>query len=707
LSHIYHFCATLPGDEYVHRKPEFIVKPSEPVRIILPLSVDITVREARGQKSDWVSEKHAKKDAAFEAYVALYKAGLVDHHLLPLLRHKSSDDNDLVGQVEKRPAMVRVDAQMNPWIEVAQDWTNRVDDSCIRKSLLTVMDGDCNVLSSMVMMLPRDVPRLPPIRLHWSSNTERVITLKTLTDQRISEENTIQQGNEQTFAILSSVYGHRFIIRSEANFVVLFHFNRAPEDLQPIPASRQPVTSLNQILERKSTIGLIRDPQSTPYIFNHWLERKPPEEMVKHCYKDYSQVPEEIPHLALSRLSKRADFMHPLPTSDNQPPASRHSYVLPVPICTMDDIPCEQVQTALLIPSIMHRLQVYLVADKLTKTILADVGFDDLSLVVTAISASVAREEMSYQRLEFLGDSLLKVCTSIHLLAEYPQWHEGYLSHKKDTLVANARLARAAIKSGLPNFILTKPFTGNKWRPVYVDELIAATSDEPKREISSKVLADVVEALIGAAKMDGGITKVLACLKVFLPEIEWQSLDIKRALIFHQVPGETLLPSYLHKEGSKEYITRDIVETRKLPPTLEPLEELIGYHFQKKSLLLESMTHASCDSGAASLERLEFLGDSVLDHLVVNAIYSLEMELPPADMHLMRTALVNADFLAFICMEWSIGQLTGDVIEDEISNTYRVLRSTTSFPLWKFMRYNSLELSMYFPNHWLNIALWY
>ena len=91
------------------------------------------------------------------------------------------------------------------------------------------------------------------------------------------------------------------------------------------------------------------------------------------------------------------------------------------------------------------------------------------------------------------------------------------------------------------------------------------------------------------------------------------------------------------------------------------LEELIGYRFRKQSLLTEAMSHASCVTGSGSLERFEFLGDSILDHLVVRRLQ--EHDLSHAKMHLLRTALVNADFLAFLCMEWSVEQEKTDIVE--------------------------------------------
>ena len=68
------------------------------------------------------------------------------------------------------------------------------------------------------------------------------------------------------------------------------------------------------------------------------------------------------------------------------------------------------------------------------------------------------------------------------------------VSHKKDHIVSNSSLATAAMRVGLDRFIITKPFTGQKWRPLYQGRLVA-NQPEQSREMSTKILADVVEAL--------------------------------------------------------------------------------------------------------------------------------------------------------------------------------------------------------------------
>jgi dsRNA-specific ribonuclease len=200
--------------------------------------------------------------------------------------------------------------------------------------------------------------------------------------------------------------------------------------------------------------SLVRDKinMQIAYTLKELLARKPSREQVQNPYIGYDDTPQDSAHLSLTRVPRRLDFLHrTLPSSSQKP----YSVVLPVSRCTVDDMLFKFVQLGLFIPSIMHRYEVYLIAEKLSTTLLAEVQISDLSLLVTAITASSAREDTIYQTLEFLGDSILKMCTSVQLMAEYPLWHEGYLSAKKDRLIANSRLSRAAIETGLDNIIVT------------------------------------------------------------------------------------------------------------------------------------------------------------------------------------------------------------------------------------------------------------
>jgi len=539
---------------------------------------------------------------------------------------------ELAGSaVEKRASIVNVSNLFNPWAGIAKSWSI-LEYPQLYQSVITL--GDLEIKA----YLPVAFPTVADFCVYWDVRTDLTVKIGQTShlDMSTNTANLLRATND-TWSMLQAAFGARFPIH-QGKFVMEFIAHKEPPLIHQM--GRQSVIKESRIFNQ--TFSLIRDKlDSYPvYLYDGILGMKPPIEDVQNPYKDYEDTPNDSPHLSLTKLPRRLDFLHRLLPRDSSISKKPYSAVLPVSRCMVDDLAFKFVRFGLMIPSIMRRFEVHFIAEELSNTILKNVKISQLSLIVTAICASSAFEESNYQRLEFLGDSILKVCTSVQLMAAYPLWHEGYLSAKKDHLVANSRLSRAAIQVGLDRFIITKAFTGHKWRPKYVDDLLKTSGDTFKREMSTKVLADVVEALVGSAMVDGGIQKALACLQVFLPELDWQPLENRRSFLYQRTPEMAL------------------------PRTLEPLEHLMGYQFKKKSLLVEALTHASFrNSGSSSFERLEFLGDSILDNIIVTAMYGQNIELSHIQMHRIRTALVNADFLAFMCMEWSFEQ---EVVDSEV-----------------------------------------
>lgn len=73
------------------------------------------------------------------------------------------------------------------------------------------------------------------------------------------------------------------------------------------------------------------------------------------------------------------------------------------------------------------------------------------------------------------------------------------------------------------------------------------------------------------------------------------------------------------------------------------LEEAIDWTFHNPSLLLQALTHASYTKNRVTdcYQRLEFLGDAVLDYLITCNIYSTFPNYGPGEITGMRSALVN------------------------------------------------------------------
>ena len=77
------------------------------------------------------------------------------------------------------------------------------------------------------------------------------------------------------------------------------------------------------------------------------------------------------------------------------------------------------------------------------------------------------------------------------------------------------------------------------------------------------------------------------------------------------------------------------------------LESRIGHHFHDGSLLDQALTHRSLtDLPHQNLERLEFLGDAILEHIVSVYLYKQDPLASEGDLTMSRSALVNKEFLA-------------------------------------------------------------
>ncbi len=96
----------------------------------------------------------------------------------------------------------------------------------------------------------------------------------------------------------------------------------------------------------------------------------------------------------------------------------------------------------------------------------------------------------SYERLEFLGDSILGALVATELYKMYPEMDEGNLTRMKVSLVAGSILSKVAADLGLEELIIFGP----------------SECGTGKRGMTS-ALEDVYEALIGALYLEAGYEK--------------------------------------------------------------------------------------------------------------------------------------------------------------------------------------------------------
>jgi ribonuclease-3 len=79
----------------------------------------------------------------------------------------------------------------------------------------------------------------------------------------------------------------------------------------------------------------------------------------------------------------------------------------------------------------------------------------------------------------------------------------------------------------------------------------------------------------------------------------------------------------------------------------------LGHEFRRPELLAQALTHRSF--GAAHNERLEFIGDAVLNCAIAAALYDRYPQMDEGELSRMRANLVNRDTLAGLAREQSLG----------------------------------------------------
>ena len=112
----------------------------------------------------------------------------------------------------------------------------------------------------------------------------------------------------------------------------------------------------------------------------------------------------------------------------------------------------------------------------------------------------------TYERLEFLGDRVLGLVIADWLYQRFPSEPEGKMSRRYNALVARETCADVGRELGLPPYIR-----------------LGRQAREDHANMSDNVIGDVVEAIIGAIYLDGGLERAEAFVRAnWAPFLEEQ-----------------------------------------------------------------------------------------------------------------------------------------------------------------------------------------
>ncbi|KAF7560238.1 hypothetical protein G7046_g3900 [Stylonectria norvegica] len=316
------------------------------------------------------------------------------------------------------------------------------------------------------------------------------------------------------------------------------------------------------------------------------------------------------------------------------------------------ELPTYVVEMAMAFPAIIHRIDSVLLA------------LEACSLVALDIKPSLALEALTkdsentdergeqvgfqagmgnnYERLEFLGDSFLKMATTISLFTLIPDSNEFEYHVERMLLVCNQNLFNHAVHGSrrLQEYIRSKAFDRRAWYPAMRLTKGKAPKSELRHNLADKSIADVCEALIGAAYLTSIAGNFDMAVKAVTKMVKSKNHKMES---FADYYAAFRVPEW--QSGPSSAAQRCLVEQ---------VAEATGhlYRFRSAPLLRSVFKHPSYPyESIPNYQRLEFLGDALLDMAVVNYLFKRFPSADPQWLTEHKMAMASNQFLGCVCVK--------------------------------------------------------
>jgi endoribonuclease Dicer len=239
-------------------------------------------------------------------------------------------------------------------------------------------------------------------------------------------------------------------------------------------------------------------------------------------------------------------------------------------------------------------------------------------------------------------DSVLKFITSTQVFVNYPKSREDELTELRGRMISNKALFRSAKELKLYQYIYSQNIPHRIWRPPNFTSP-SDSAENIKRltthKLGDKTLADVIESTLGATYCSAGLQASLHTARQLRVPLHQQ---VHQMSDFHSV--------YQEQRQSQSIASQYDPSLRELD--VRRVSEIVGYEFDDPSLIVEALTHASyVDSSVPCYQRLEFLGDAVLDFCVTKYLHDKYKTAQPSTLHSLKKSSVNNNILSVLCVQ--------------------------------------------------------
>ncbi|KAH7146308.1 hypothetical protein EDB81DRAFT_794834 [Dactylonectria macrodidyma] len=269
----------------------------------------------------------------------------------------------------------------------------------------------------------------------------------------------------------------------------------------------------------------------------------------------------------------------------------------------------------------------------------------------------------NYERLEFLGDSFLKMATTISLFTLIPNSNEFEYHVERMLLVCNQNLFNHAVDRKLQEFVRSKSLDRRTWHPYLKLKKGKAPKTELRHNLADKSIADVCEALIGAAYVstEGNFDMAVKAVTQMVKSKNHKMQAFDEYYKDYKVPSWQSGPS-----------------TAAQRLAVQQVADNCGYTFNSAPLLRSAFIHPSYPyETIPNYQRLEFLGDALLDMAIVDYLFKRYPAADPQWLTEHKMAMASNQFLGCVCVKLNLhkhllvttaslsGQISGYVAELE------------------------------------------
>lgn len=709
VSLLHHYCSTLPRDEYFNPQPQFSYHDHPDGRIcslVLPTNAPVYQIVSAPQPS----KDAAKRDACLKACQTLHEVGALTDYLLPEqdIIHEDMDlsdsdsENDAESRLELHQMLVPATLKV-PWTKVGNvcpfscyyiKFYPNPADRTYRKFGLFVKEplpdeaGNlsldlCLARGRMVKtkLIPSGGFKFDKVEMTLAEKFQKVF-LKVLLDRHefkpeyVSIEDSNAYGsNSLAFYLLLPVVEHGHD-RISVDWTLIRRCLSSPIFKHPSSDVENDIFQVRNHLHLANGCKSLNDtlnslvylPCKDTFLFiSDILKEKNAHSLyddskshVEH-YSELYDIHLQYPHQPLLKAKPLFLLGNLLRKNQSGEWREKEEYFVDLPpeLCELKIVGfSKDIGSSLsLLPSIMHRLESFLVAIELKDKFSASFpGGAEVTTnrILEAITTERCGENFSLERLEVLGDAFLKFAVARYLFLKHEALDEGQLTRKRSNIINNHNLLKLAKLKNLQIYIRDQtleprkffafgrpcPLTCNEETEKSIHPQCSVKKNGSKFDVRcskshhwlhKKTIADVVESLTGAFIVDSGFKAATAFLY-------WMGIQVDFD------PSKTDIICSMSRAFSPLANLMDVGTA----------EKVLGHEFAHKGLLIQAFVHPSFNNFGGCYQRLEYLGDAVLDYLVTSYLYTAYPELKPGQLTDLRSMSVSNLSFADVAGRWSI-----------------------------------------------------